>query len=85
MILNRKKKAMNAYELICLQVDDKLEKKQALIEQLVDLEDQINNDQQTHLNEITERLDEVTVQYKVKQVELVELNQERQEIRNELD
>lgn len=85
MILNRKKKAMNAYELICLQVDDKLEKKQALIEQLVDLEDQINNDQQTYLNEITERLDEVTVQYKVKQVELVELNQERQEIRNELD
>ena len=85
MILNRKKKAMNAYELICLQVDDKLEKKQALIEQLVDLEDQINNDQQTHLNEITERLDEVTVQYKVKQVELAELNQERQEIRNELD
>ena len=31
-VLNKKKKAMNAYELVCLQVDGKLERKQTLIE-----------------------------------------------------
>ena len=32
LILNQKKKVVNAYELIFLQVDDKLEKKQTMIE-----------------------------------------------------
>ena len=38
LILNEKKKVVNAHELICLQVDDKLEKKQRMIEQLVDMD-----------------------------------------------